>query len=90
MTSNLKGNIKEITKRRLLKLSHYRFREYLKLNSLKYGNTINEIDEYMTSKTCHNCKNIKRDLGSNKTYNCDNCNIKLDRDINASINIYNL
>lgn len=90
MTSNLKGNIKDITKRRLLKLSHYRFREYLKLNSLKYGNTINEIDEYMTSKTCHNCKNIKRDLGSNKTYNCDNCNIKLDRDINASINIYNL
>ena len=52
--------------------------------------TINEIDEYMTSKTCHNCKNIKNDLGSNKIYNCMNCNIKIDRDINASINIYNL
>ena len=90
MVSNLKGNIKEKTKRRLLKLSHYRFREYIKLNSLKYGNTINEIDEYMTSKTCHNCKNIKNDLGSNKIYNCMNCNIKIDRDINASINIYNL
>jgi IS605 OrfB family transposase len=90
MVSNLKGNIKEITKRRLLKLSHYKFREYLKLNTKKYGNTINEIDEYMTSKTCHNCKNIKHDLGSNKTYKCENCKIKLDRDINASINIYNI
>lgn len=90
MVSNLKGNIKEITKRRLLKLSHYRFREYLKLNSSKYGNKINEIDEYMTSKTCHNCKNIKKDLGSKKIYECEKCKIKLDRDINASINIYNL
>ena len=90
MVSNLKGNLKEITKRRLLKLSHYRFREYLKLNSKKYENKINEIDEYMTSKTCHNCKNIKKDLGSSKIYNCEKCKIKLDRDINASINIYNL
>ena len=90
MVSKLKGNIREKTKRRLLKLSHYKFREYLKLNSLKYGNTINEIDEYMTSKMCHNCKNIKKDLGSNKTYNCENCEIKIGRDINASINIYKL
>lgn len=90
MTSNLKGNIKEITKKRLLKLSHYRFREYLKLNSLKYGNKINEIDEYMTSKKCHNCENIKKNLGSNKIYDCEKCKIKLNRDINASINIYNL
>lgn len=44
MVSNLKGKIKEKTKRRLLKLSHYRFREYLKLNSTKYENKINEIE----------------------------------------------
>jgi len=90
MVSNLKGNIKEITKRRLLKLSGYRFREYLKLNSKKYENKINEIDEYMTTKKCHICNNIKKNIGSNKTYKCNNCNIKIDRDINASINIYNL
>ncbi len=88
--SKLTGNIKAITKRRLLRMSHYKFREYLKLNSLKYGNTINEIDEYLTSKTCHNCKNIKGDLGSNKVYDYLKCKIKLDRDVNASINIYNI
>jgi putative transposase len=90
MVSKLTGNIKAITKRRLLRMSHYKFREYLKLNSLKYGNTINEVDEYLTSKTCHNCKNVKNDLGSNEVYDCKKCKIKLGRDVNASINIYNL
>jgi len=90
MVSNLTSNIKEITKRRLLNLSHFKFREYLKLNSSKYGNTINEIDEYLTSQKCHNCGNLKKDLGCNKEYNCLLCNVKLDRDVNASINIYRL
>jgi putative transposase len=90
MISNLTGNLKEITKRRLLKLSHFKFREYLKLNSSKYGNTINEIDEYLTSQKCHNCGNLKKNLGCNKEYNCLVCGVLLDRDINASINIYRL
>ena len=90
MISKLKGNIRNITKRRLLRLSHYSFREYLKLNALKYGNIINEIDEYQTTQQCHNCGYIKKDIGCNKIYNCNQCNIKLDRDVNASINIYRL
>jgi len=71
MISKLKGNIHNITKIRLLRLSHYSFREYLKLNALKYGNII-------------------KDIGCNKIYNCNQCNIKLDRYVNASINIYRL
>jgi len=47
-----------------------------------------ETDKYLTSKCCSNCKNIKDDLGGSKIYNCYKCNIILDRDINASINIY--
>ena len=34
-----------------MKLLHYKFREYMKLNCAKYNNTINKIDEYLTSKT---------------------------------------
>ena len=90
MVSNLTGNLKEITKRRLYDLKHYKFREYLKLNSEKFKVTINEINEYMTSKTCYKCKNIKHDLGGNKIYECKKCNLKIDRDVNASINIYNI
>jgi transposase len=90
MVSNLEGNLKEITKRRLATLSHFRFREKLKLMSKGLTGKINEIDEYMTSRTCSKCSTIKYDLGSNKIYECSNCNLKIDRDINASINIYTL
>ena len=88
MVSNLTGNLHDIVKRRLMALSHYRFRMKLHSMAQKFGSTIIETNEYLTSKCCSNCKNIKDDLGSSKTYNCDKCNMILDRDINASINIY--
>jgi len=88
MISNLTSNLKEITKRRLIALSHYRFRMKLKSMASKYGNKIVEVDEYLTSKTCSECGKIKKNLGSNKVFECVLCNLKIDRDINASINIY--
>ena len=88
MISNLTGNIQEITKRRLIGLSHYKFREILKQRAHKFGCKIIEINEYLTSKTCHNCKNINDNLGSSKIFKCFNCKLKIDRDINAAINIY--
>ena len=62
----------------------------MKLKSMakKYGNKIIEHNEYLTSKSCCNCGNIKDNLGSSKIYKCDKCNMNLDRDINAAINIY--
>jgi putative transposase len=88
MVSNLTGNLHDKVKRRLMALNHYRFRMKLQSMSHKFGNTIIETNEYLTSKCCSNCKNIKDNLGSSKTYNCEKCNLVLDRDINASINIY--
>lgn len=90
MISNITGNIREKTKRRLITLKHYKFREYLKLNSKKWNVEIREINEYMTSKTCHNCNNIKKDLKGEDKYVCKKCNIEIGRDINASINILKL
>ena len=89
MISKLKGNIKEVTKRRLIGLKHYKFREYLLLNAPRYEVKVNLISEYMTSQTCHKC-NSSYKIGSSKNYECKNCGLKIDRDINASINIYNL
>ena len=90
MISNLnKTKLNKLVKKRLMTLSHYRFRMKLKQMSVKYGTKIIEHDEYLTSKTCSRCKHIKDDLGSSKTYNCTNCNLIIDRDINASMNIYN-
>lgn len=88
MISNLTGNLKEITKRRLMALSHYRFRMKLKQMAVIYGNKIIETNEYLTSKTCSKCNNTKDDLGGNKIYKCKKCKLKIDRDLNAAINIY--
>jgi putative transposase len=90
MVSNDKSNLPNIVKRRLMTLSHFRFRMKLEAMSYKYGTTLYYTDEYMTSKMCCNCGNIKQNLGSNKTYNCESCRLKVDRDINAAINIYNI
>ena len=89
IVSNKKGNICSLTKRRILALSHYKFRMKLQQMAVKWNNKIILIDESYTSKTCCRCHNIKNDLGSNKFYECSECNLTIDRDINTSINIYN-
>ena len=50
MISNLTGNLHTITKRRLIALSHYKFREKLKARAFKFGCKITEVSEYLTSK----------------------------------------
>lgn len=43
---------------------------------------------YPSSKTCSCCGNIKKDLKlKDRTYICDACGLKIDRDFNASINL---
>lgn len=43
---------------------------------------------YPSSKTCHDCGHIKKDLKlSDRTYKCSKCGYKEDRDINASLNL---
>ena len=88
MVSNLTNTLQDVVKRRLIALSHYRFRMKLKQMATKFETTIIETNEYLTSKCCSNCETIKDSLGSNKIYECDKCKLIIDRDINASINIY--
>lgn len=43
---------------------------------------------YPSSKTCHNCGHIKKDLKlKDRTYICSECGYVKDRDINASLNL---
>ncbi|RHZ56880.1 hypothetical protein Glove_396g97 [Diversispora epigaea] len=44
-------------------------------------------DEHYTSKTCGNCGYLHQKLRSNKTFKCSQCQIEMDRDINAARNI---
>jgi hypothetical protein len=83
VVSNETSNISAMTKRVGLMMRHYQFRQRLVFKcSSKRINCI-EVDERYTSKTCSKCGNYKKDLGSNKIYNCNKCGIKMDRDINS-------
>ena len=54
-----------------------------------YGRELIKINQYYpSSKTCSGCGNIKETLLlSERIYKCDNCGLKIDRDLNASLNI---
>ena len=45
---------------------------------------------YPSSKICSCCGNIKKNLKlSDRIYKCDKCGLKIDRDLNASVNLAN-
>ena len=89
IVSKKKNKLNKISKRAMLSLSHYKFREeVLKHYCNKSNNIMNEIDESYTSKTCHSCFNINKKKNETKVFKCEKCNLICDRDINASINIY--
>ena len=68
-------------------LRHDQFRRRL-CNKCKERNVnLIFVSEDYTSKTCSSCGHIKHDLGSSKIYDCNKCNLKIDRDVNAAKNI---
>ena len=69
----------------------YEFRRQLEYKCKWYGSTLTIVDRfYPSSKTCSCCGNIKRDLKlSDRVYECHNCGLVIDRDLNAAINLRN-
>jgi putative transposase len=60
------------------------------LRQLKYKcNNFIEVDKYFpSSKTCSNCGHINAELTlGDRTYNCPGCGLKIDRDLNAALNL---
>ena len=64
-------------------LSHYSFRQKLQYKCATKKNNLEIINESYTSKICSKCSNYKKNLRDEKIYDCSNCNIKIDRDING-------
>ena len=69
----------------------YEFRHQIEYKAELYGIEVVIADRfYSSSKTCHKCGNIKKDLKlSDRVYRCDCCGNVVDRDVNASINLAN-
>ena len=69
--------------------SFYTIKEHLIRKAKERNIGVRLVDRfYPSSKTCSNCDSYKKDLKlSQRVYHCDNCQVKLDRDFNASLNI---
>ena len=67
--------------------SYGTFTRYLEYKTRDSGKTLIKIDQYYPStKTCSVCGREKDIKLSERTYNCE-CGHKMDRDLNAAINI---
>lgn len=69
--------------------SFYTIREHLIRKAKERHIVVRLVDRfYPSSKTCSNCGHYKKDLKlKQRVYRCDNCQEKIDRDFNASLNI---
>ena len=61
------------------------------LSQLDYKMPVTKIDRwYPSSKTCSNCGHVQDMPLSERTYECPECGMVMDRDLNAAHNIYNI
>lgn len=87
-------NVKGMMKNRHLSKSvaqqkFFEFRTKLVVKCNQLGIELRIVDRfYPSSKTCHNCGNVKPDLKlSDRIYHCCECGYTEDRDYNASLNL---
>lgn len=69
--------------------SFNKFRKMLKYKCEDYGIELVIADRWFpSSKSCSGCGHIKKDLKlSDRVYKCPTCNIVIDRDLNAALNL---
>jgi len=69
----------------------YEFKRQIKYKCEQYDIEFVEVDRfYASSKTCSHCGHIKIDLKlSDRIYECAECGLTIDRDLNAAINLAN-
>ncbi|AEE93293.1 IS607 family transposase protein TnpB [Acidianus hospitalis W1] len=58
----------------------------LKYKAPLYGSFLKEVNPHLTSKSCPRCGWVSRKVG--RTFHCERCGFTLDRQLNASLNIY--
>ena len=87
---NVKGMMrnKYLTKD-IANCSFYTIKEHLIRKAKERNIVVRLVDRfYPSSKTCSNCGSYKKELKlSQRVYHCNSCQVKIDRDFNASLNI---
>ena len=66
----------------------YEFRRQLEYKSSMYGTKVELVDRWFpSSKTCSNCGHVQSMPLKERVFNCGGCNLLIDRDLNAAINL---
>jgi putative transposase len=76
-----------ISRRMMLAYKQYQFKTRLQQKCEQRRNRLILCTEEYTSKTCGRCGVIKTNLRREETYECKECGLKIDRDINGARNI---
>ena len=87
---NVKGMMKnKHLAKDIANCSFYTIREHLIRKATERRIVVRLVDRfYPSSKTCSSCGSYKKDLKlSQRVFHCNNCQEKIDRDFNASLNI---
>ena len=87
---NVKGMMKnKHLAKDIANCSFYTIKEHIIRKAKERNIVVRLVDRfYPSSKTCSNCGSHKKDLKlSQRVYHCNNCQVKIDRDFNASLNI---
>lgn len=80
------GNMSELNKDYTHALSIYKFKQRLGYKCKCMGIKCIFVDEYGTTKLCSNCGHYN-DVKDSKTYKCEHCKLKMDRDCNSTRSI---
>lgn len=89
---NVKGMLKNKHLSKSIQLQNFfEFKTIFEYKCKMNGIELRIVDRfYPSSKTCSQCGNIKKDLKlKDRIYKCDCCGLVIDRDLNASINLFN-
>lgn len=89
---NVKGMLKnKHLAKDVANCSFYTIKEHLIRKAKERHIAVRLVDRfYPSSKTCSYCGHYKKDLKlSQRVYHCDNCQVTIDRDLNAAINLAN-
>ena len=81
-------NLNNKSKCKMASYRHCSFVDRLINKSREYKNSkVLIVNESYTSKTCSRCGNQHETLKNKDVYECNSCNLKISRDINASKNV---
>lgn len=84
---NIRGLARTRLAKSILDVAWRKFLDILQAVAVKRGKRTQEVDARGTSIECFNCgERVAKPL-SERVHNCPNCEISLDRDLNASLNI---